>query len=137
MKRTRICFVAAFFFNRVNRRFVHRSSPIGNCLRLFRGQDGKRRNCQSNEHSAPSATTIPVVIDPAVATMAVHDVRPADHTVDDTAGHRANRSGYDGIGARSDGDAFQRSNLGRDGRSRQHQHEYSSLEHRAHDNLLG
>jgi hypothetical protein len=75
------------------------------------------------------------VIDPAVATIAVHDVRPADHTVDDSAGDRADRSGYDGAGI--DGDAFQRSSLGREGRSRQHQHEYSSLEHRANDNLLG
>jgi hypothetical protein len=62
-----------------------------------------------------------VVIDPAVATMAVHDVRPADHTVDDTAGDRADRSGYDGAGARTDGNAFQRSGLGGDGCNRQHQ----------------
>ena len=41
-------------FSRFNRRFVHRSSPIGNRLRIFRGQDGKWRNSQSERHDRSS-----------------------------------------------------------------------------------
>ena len=71
-------------------------------------------------------------------TMAVmHDVRAADHAADDTTDDRARRSGNDGAGARTDGDAFERPGLGCDGHRGKRQHEQSSLEHRAHDNLLG
>ena len=43
-----------FLFNRFNWRFVHRSSPIGNRLRLFRGQDGKWRKSQRERHDRRS-----------------------------------------------------------------------------------
>jgi len=39
-----------FLFTRFDRRFVHRSSPIGNRLSLFRGQYGKWRKSQRNRH---------------------------------------------------------------------------------------
>jgi hypothetical protein len=81
--------------------------------------------------------TIAIMIDPAVAMTVPHNIRPANHAADDTTGNRADRSGNNGAGAGTDGDAFQRSSLGRDGHRRQGQHEYSSLEDRAHDNLLG
>ena len=44
-------------FDRFDRSFAHRSSPIGNCLRLFRWQDGKWRNSQGERHDrcAPNA----------------------------------------------------------------------------------
>jgi hypothetical protein len=41
-------------FNRFDRRFVHRSSPIGNRLRIFRGQNGKWRNSQSERYDGGS-----------------------------------------------------------------------------------
>jgi hypothetical protein len=41
-------------FNRFDRRFVHRSSPIGNRLRIFRGQNGKWRNSQSERYDRGS-----------------------------------------------------------------------------------
>ncbi len=37
-------------FYRLDRRFANRSSPIRNCFRLFRGQDVKWRNSQSERH---------------------------------------------------------------------------------------
>jgi hypothetical protein len=85
---------------------------------------------------APFATTIAVVIDPAVAAV-MHDIRAADHAADYATNDCAGRSSNDGTSASTNGDAFQRSGMGRDGRSRQHQCEYSSLEDGAHDNLLG
>ena len=70
--------------------------------------------------------------------MAVpYDVRATNHAADDAADDRAGRPGNDGAGAGTNGDAFQRSGLGRDRHGRQHQHEHSSLDHRAHGNLLG
>ena len=66
-----------------------------------------------------------------------NDVRAADHAADDSTDDGAGRSGNDGAGAGTDGDAFQRSGLRRERRGRQHQHEHSSLDDRAHGNLLG
>jgi hypothetical protein len=83
--------------------------------------------------------TIAAVIDPAVAvTMTMHDdVRAADDTADDTAGNCADGPGNDGTRASTDGDAFERTSLGRDGHCRQHRNQHSSLEDRAHEKLLG
>jgi hypothetical protein len=83
--------------------------------------------------------TIAALIDPAVAvTMTMHDdVRAADNTADDTAGNCADRPGNDGTGTSTDGDAFERTSLGRDGHCRQHRNQHSSLEDRAHEKLLG
>ncbi len=70
--------------------------------------------------------------------MAVpNDVWAANHAADDSTDDCAGRSGNDSAGARTDGDAFQRSGLGRERRGRQHQHEQSSLDDRVHGNLLG
>jgi hypothetical protein len=52
--------------------------------------------------------------------MAVpHKVRAANHTADHTSSDRADRSSNDGTGARTDGNAFQRSGLSYDGQRRQ------------------
>src|SRR6185312_8501629 len=72
--------------------------------------------------SAPSAATIAVLIEPAVAVPVVHDVRSADYTTDDATDNRARRPGNNGAGACADSDAFERSGLGCDGHRRQHQH---------------
>jgi hypothetical protein len=82
--------------------------------------------------------TIAVVADPAVAiTMVVHDVRTADYAADDAAGDCANGSRNHGTGARTDGNAFERSGLGRDWHCRQYPNQHSGLEDRAHEKLLG
>jgi hypothetical protein len=85
--------------------------------------------------------TIAAATDPAVAmvmAMADHDIRTANHAADDAAaGDCANSSGDDGAGARTDGNAFQRSSLDHDGHCRQHRNQHSSLENRAHEKFLG
>jgi hypothetical protein len=63
------------------------------------------------------------VVDPAMAmAMAMaNDVRAANHAADDAADDRAGRSGNDGAGTGTDGDAFKRSGLSHDRRGHQHQ----------------
>ena len=46
-----------FLFNRSDRRFVHRSCPIGSRLGLFRGQDGKWRKSQRERHDRRSSNS--------------------------------------------------------------------------------
>jgi hypothetical protein len=88
-------------------------------------------------HLAPSAATIAVVVDPAVTMAMPYEIWAANNTTNHAANDGARRSGNDGAGSGTDGNAFQRPSLSYDRRGRQHQHEYSSLEHRAHRNLLG
>jgi hypothetical protein len=88
----------------------------------------------AREGLAPRASTIAVVVDPAVAMARVpHQIRAANYGADHSADGRADRSSNDGTRAGADSGAFQSSGLGRDGHGRQRQHEHSSLEHRAHD----
>jgi hypothetical protein len=69
--------------------------------------------------SAPSASTITILVGPAVVMTVSHNVRAAHHTANHSANDRAGRSGNDGSGAGSDGDAFQRPGLGRNRQERQ------------------
>jgi hypothetical protein len=82
--------------------------------------------------------TIAAATDPAVTvTMVVHDVGTANYSTDNAAGDRADGSCYDSSRAGTDGDAFERSGLGREGHCRQHRNQQSGLEDRAHEKLLG
>ena len=89
------------------------------------------------ERLAPCAVAISAFVDPAVAMAVPYEIRAANYAADNAAGDRADGSGNDGAGAGTDGDAFQRSGLSGERHSRQHQREHSSLDRRAHSNLLG
>jgi hypothetical protein len=65
-----------------------------------------------------------------------NDIRAANHGADHSPNNRAWRSGDHGAGARSDGNAFQRSSLGHHRNGRQRQHDDRNLELGTHEIIL-
>jgi hypothetical protein len=96
------------------------------------GRSGTQRTL--TKRLAPGASTIAIVVNPAVAVARVpYNVRTTNHSTDHSSDDRAGRPGNEHTRTRADGGAFKRSGLGRDGHGRERQHEHSSLEHGAHD----
>jgi hypothetical protein len=83
---------------------------------------------------SPTALAIAGAVGPAMASARLlHEVWPPDNGPNHAADYRTRRASNKSAGARADGDAFDRSSLGRNRHRRHKQRKHSCLENRGHD----